>query len=163
MPITVETEGMDNLNAMLASLGDSAVGVAKKALYDGAGVVADAYSQAPGKIRTEPFRGKKPKRLPSPEEKAALEGKTGIARFGQTAEEVNTLVGIGGKSGYVMLGSKRTAIPAIANAINSGTSFMTKQPVFRQARKGSQEAAKEAIVGTAEKLCNEIINGNNQK
>ena len=51
-------------------------------------------------------------------------------------------------------------IGVIANSINSGTSFMKKQPFFR---KGAQDGAKKAeqtIIETVERLFNEIIRKN---
>ncbi len=51
-------------------------------------------------------------------------------------------------------------IGVIANAINSGTSFMKKQPFFRRAVSKSQSAAIQAIVNMANKLFDEIISKN---
>lgn len=51
-------------------------------------------------------------------------------------------------------------IGVIANAINSGTSFMEKQPFMRRAfRKGEQKAI-QAIITTGEKLIDKIIESN---
>ena len=74
MPMTISTEGIGELGAMLARLGDKAQDVASGALFDGAGVVADAYTAAINSIQTAPFKYARngEKRLPSPEEKAAL-------------------------------------------------------------------------------------------
>ena len=159
MAMTIQTDGLEELNAMLAQLGNKAGDVAAGALYDGAGVVADAFSRAVNQIRTEPFKGKRDKRLPSPEEKAALEGKTGIGKFRNEGDEVNTLIGVSGAAGYAQIGNTQKAVRLIARSINSGTSFMTKQPVFRKAASASGSAAKGAIVAKADKLFNEIING----
>lgn len=48
-------------------------------------------------------------------------------------------------------------ISVIANAINSGTSFMKKQPFVRKGVSKGKKAAVAAIVATAEKLFNQII------
>ena len=165
MAMTIKTEGLTEVSAMLAKLGSKAEDVASGALFDGAGITADAFTQAANSIRTEPFHyiadpdlvGHK--RLPSPEEKAALVGKSGIAKFNKNGSEVDTLIGITGSAGYVMIGKKPKAVRLIARSINSGTSFMDKQPVFRRAKSSSQSAAKAAIVDKAEKMFNEIING----
>lgn len=53
-------------------------------------------------------------------------------------------------------GQSAKPIGVIANAINSGTSFMTKQPVFRKAVSAARSAAQKAMEDTAEKLINEI-------
>lgn len=158
MAMTMQVEGLDKVSAMLNRLGDQAEEVASRALYDGAGVMANAYSQAVNSIQTEPFRyafGDR-KRPPSPEEKAALQGKTGIAKFDKNGAEVNTAIGVNG-AGYVSIGGKQKAVRKIANAINSGTSFMAKQPVFRRAVTQAKGAASAAIVAKADQLFDEII------
>ena len=161
MPMTISTEGIGELSALLARLGDKAQDVASGALFEGAGVVADAYTAAINSIQTAPFKyaRKGEKRLPSPEEKAALLGKSGIAKFNKTGEEVNTLIGISGAAGYADVAEHTKAVRLIARSINSGTSFMNKQPVFRKAASQSSGAAKSAIVSKAEQMFNEIIGG----
>ena len=161
MAMTINTDGIEELGAMLQKLGDKAGDAASAGLYEGAGIVGDAYTGAIGKIKTEPFRyatgGKK--RLPSPEEKAALAGKSGIAKFRKSLDSVDTVIGISGAAGYAQVAGKSKAVRLIARSINSGTSFMNKQPVFRQAVSRSQGAAKGAIVAKAEEMLNEIIKG----
>ena len=46
MAMTIKTEGLDELNQMLAELGNRAEEVASKSLYEGAGVVALVYAFA---------------------------------------------------------------------------------------------------------------------
>ena len=157
MAWSLKTEGLMEVSEMLAQLGEKAEDVASAALFEGAGVVADAMKAAPGRIRTEPFQGKRPSRLPSPEEKAALSGKTGIAKFRKNGSEVETVVGIAKDAGYVQLGKQKRAVREIARSINSGTSFMAKQPVYRQAVSSSKNAAASAIVAKAEAKLQEII------
>lgn len=161
MGMTISTEGIGELGAMLAKLGAKADEVASYALYDGAGVVADAYRSAVNSIATEPFKYAPPgkTRLPSPEEKAALMGKSGIANFNHSGDDVNTIVGISGAAGYANVNGKAKAVRLIARAINSGTSFMKKQPVFRKAANSSKGAAQGAIISKAEEMFNEIIGG----
>lgn len=157
--MTIRTDGMEELNRILASLNEKARDVAAASLYDGAGIVADAFTAAVNSIQTEPYKGPKENRKPSPEEKAALINRTGIARFRMTGEEVNTMIGITEKAGYCQIGNTTKAVRLIARSINSGTSFMKKQPIFRMAVNASQGAAKAAIVQKAEKMLDEIING----
>ena len=155
MSYNVTTAGMDNLTQMLEGLGDAAQGVASVGLYEGAGVMADAVSRSVRDIDTEPFHyatgGKT--RKPSPEEKALVEAApAGVAKFRKTGTEVNTDVGLS-NAGYGMLGSRLVPIPKIANAINSGTSFMKKQPFFRKAVTRNKAAALAAIErGVLEKI-----------
>ena len=161
MGMTISTEGIGELGAMLARLGAKADEVASHSLYEGAGIVADAYKAAVNGIATEPFKYAPPgkTRLPSPEEKAALLGKSGIAGFNHSGDDVNTIVGISGSAGYANVAGKAKAVRLIARSINSGTSFMKKQPVFRKAANGSKGAAQNAIVAKAEEMFNEIIGG----
>ena len=166
MAMTMNTEGLDDVSAMLAALGNKAEETASAALYDGAGVVADALTRAVSSIYAEPQRkknqppAKTPARWPTPEEKAALEGKIGIAKFSRNGSEVDTVVGVTGASGYAVINGKRKPIREIARSINSGTSFMHKQPVFRKAKNAATKPAQAAIIAKAEEKFNEIINGN---
>ena len=159
MQMSIKTDGIEELGRMMAELNDKAFDVASGALFDGAGIVGDAYKAAVNRIQTEPFKYTVTgKRKASPDEKAALVGKTGIAKFDKTGDEVNTLVGVSGAAGYATVGGKPKAVRLIGRSINSGTSFMEKQPVFRQAVSKSSGPAKAAIVSKAEQMFNEIIN-----
>lgn len=158
MAYTMKTDGMDELSRMLSNLGNAAQGVAAASLYEGAGVMADAVSQAVHGIATEPFRyavgGHK--RKASPEEKAILEAAAkGVAKFKKNGLSVSTSVGLA-NAGYGQLGSKRVPVPQIANAINSGTSFREKQPFFRKAVSQKQHAAMAAIENGIQKRVDEI-------
>lgn len=114
------------------------------------------------------------KRKPSPEEKAALMGAgAGIAKFQKNGLSVQTSIGFN-TAGYApvkfghMKKSARTnykyssetgklsqgrdaggtsvkPVAVIANAINSGTSFMEKQPFFRKATSRASGKARAAF------------------
>ena len=155
MPYNISTEGMEELEQMLRQAGDAAQGAASAGLYDGAGVIADAVSRAVQGIATSPFRYAVGgyKRKPSPEEKALLESAPkGVAKFRKNGISVDTSVGLS-NAGYGEVNGKRKPIPQIANAINSGTSFMNKQPFFRKAV--SQNAGK--ALGVMDKKIREKI------
>lgn len=135
MAFTMKSSGMEELVKRLDKLGDKAQGIASQALYEGAAVAADAVSQAVRGIVTEPFRYGtiENRRKPSPEEKTILvNAKKGVSKFKKTPDSVSTNVGLN-NSGYAQLKGKTVPVPLIANAINSGTSFMQKQPFFRKA------------------------------
>ena len=158
MAYKVSTSGIKGLTDMLKKAGEAAHDIAAESLYEGAGVMADAVTEAVDSIATEPFQyaagGRK--RLPSPEEKALLEGaEKGVAHFRDDGGSVQTSVGLKG-SGYVTIAGKQKAVRKIANAINSGTSFMNKQPVFRKASTQTAKAASAAIVAKADQLIAEI-------
>lgn len=147
MPFSMETTGMDELEKKLGQLGEKGQEIASVGLYEGAGVMADAVSQAVQGIATKPYRYvfNGWTRYPSPEEKKLLENaRKGVAKFKKSPMRVDTSVGLQ-NSGYGELNGKTVPIPLIANAINSGTSFRKKQPFFRKAtsRSGEAEAAIE--------------------
>ena len=147
MAYRIQVDGMNELIQKMGKLPEKARDVASLALYEGAGVVADAVSQAVRGIATEPFTyaagGRK--RKASPEEKAILESaKKGVAKFRKSVDGVQTSVGMQ-NAGYATLNGKTKPIPLIANSINSGTSFMQKQPFMRRAFSQSKSAAEAAI------------------
>ena len=147
MAFKIQVTGFEELNRKMGKLPENAAKVAAEALYEGAGVVADKVSSAVQGIATEPFkyaaRGKK--RKPSPEEKAIVAGaKHGVAKFRKTGVSVQTSVGYQ-NAGYASLNGKTKPVPLIANSINSGTSFMQKQPFMRKAFSQSKGPATAAI------------------
>ena len=144
---SVNVRGSDELLRKMQRAPEKAAKIAAQALYEGAGIVADAVSRSVHGIRTKPFIKAQGgfQRLASPEEKAILENAPhGIAKFRKDLKEVSTKIGYQ-SSGYAQLGGRTVPVPLIANAINSGTSFRTKQPFFREAEKKSQKAAVAAI------------------
>ena len=155
MPFSIQVEGMNELIRSMEKLPEKAAKVAAEALYEGAGIVADKVSGAVQGIATEPFKyatgGRT--RKPSPEEKALVAGaKHGVAKFRKNGISVQTSVGYQ-NAGYGTINGKTKPIPQIANAINSGTSFMTKQPFMRKAfsqSKGPAQAAIEAGIHARE-------------
>ena len=184
MPMVIEIDGMAELSEMLDKMEEDAPGVAARALYIGAGIMADAMKKEIDNIKTAEFKYAKngEMRLPSPEEKAALdEAPVGIAKFDKNGVEMDTSVGFN-QAGYVnvnfrhMSSSARTnykgvrfkgrdinasstlrfagnkekgqnmkPVGVIANSINSGTSFMTKQPFVRKAAKAGGTKAMQAM------------------
>ena len=152
---SIKTTGLKELEDKLGKLGAAAPKIASAALYEGAGIVANAYSEAVDSIVTGVRRSHNEPggRLPTPEEKAAL--KSGIARFNKEGSEVNTLVGIA--EGYADVRGHKKAIKLLARSINSGTSFMQRQPVFRKAATKSRKAATEAMVRKADEVIEEIM------
>lgn len=165
MATTITTSGIEELENMLQKLGDKAQDVASQALYEGAGVIADAYTRGTRNVVAERFHYlARPditgtKRYASPEEKAAITGRSGIAPFRKKIDSVDTLVGFGDNAGYAEVAGKKKAVVLIVRSINSGTSFMHKQPAWRKEVSRSSKAAKEKIVETAESLIDGIING----
>lgn len=146
MAIQMKVEGLSELSEMLSQMGEKAEGIAAGGLYEGAGVMADEIRKGAEGIRTSPFHyAVFVTRDPSPEEKAAvLEAGVGIAKFNKNGSEVDTSVGYR-NAGYTTINGKTKPIPQIVNAINSGTSFMKKQPFVRKAATTGAKKAGDAI------------------
>ena len=175
MPFNLHWDGADELLRKMDKLPEKAAKIAAEALYEGAGVMADAVSREIHGIATEKFQYAKGgrKRLPSPEEKQILmSAKHGVAKFRKTSVNVQTSVGFQkagyakitwnhartnirtkykmGKKGHMVHASQGSGesmkpVPLIANAINHGTSFMKAQPFLRKAFSKNQTAAMRAI------------------
>lgn len=146
MAYTMKVDGMEEISEKLTQLAEKAQGVASRALYEGAGIMSDEVNRAVDAISTAPFHyAVFVTREPSPEEKAIVQAAgAGIARFDKNGAEVNTSVGYG-NAGYADLNGKTVPIAKIANAINSGTSFMKKQPFIRKAAANGGQKALNAM------------------
>ena len=142
----MKVNGIEELSEMLTAMEERAPAVASKALYEGAGIMADEIRKGAASIRTAPFKwassSKGETRLPSPEEVEIVQtAAAGIAKFNKNGTEVDTSVGFR-NAGYAELKGKMVPIPKIVNAINSGTSFMKKQPFVR---KSAAQATPKAL------------------
>lgn len=147
MPYELKVDGMKEISETLSKLEEKAPKAASKALYEGAGIMAAEIRKSAEGIKTAPFKyaGSGKTRLPSPEEKAIVTAAgAGIARFNKDGTEVDTSVGFR-NAGYADLDGKKKPIPLIVNSINSGTSFMTKQPFIRKAANSGGKKAMEAM------------------
>ena len=147
MPYYMKVDGMAELSTLLTQMAEKAPAVAAKALYEGAGVMREELAKGASTIKTAPFKYAKggETRLPSPEELAVVNRThVGIAKFDKNGTEVNTSVGYA-NAGYTKMAGKTVPIPKIVNAINSGTSFMNKQPFVRRAAKIGEPKAMKAL------------------
>lgn len=147
MPMYAKVTGMDDLIKKMQKLPQKAAKIAAEALYEGAGVVADAVTKETKGIKTKPFIKATGgyKRKASPEEKEILvNANHGISKFRYDGNSINTSIGFQ-NSGYAELGGKTVPVPLIANSINSGTSFMEKQPFLRKAFSQSKSKALKTI------------------
>jgi len=78
-----------------------------------------------------------------------MDAGAGIAKFNKNGTEVDTSVGYRA-SGYADLNGKTKPIPLIVNSINSGTSFMKKQPFIRKAANSGGKKAMAAMESVIE-------------
>lgn len=134
------------------------------------GIAVEPFKYAAG--------GRKRKPSPEEKAALKGAGGAGIAKFRKNGLSVNTSVGFN-NSGYALVGGRRSIkartnyrydettgkvthaskagkgsknakpIPLIANSINSGTSFMDKQPFFRKATRQAASKADGAFVAKA--------------
>lgn len=141
MAYELKVDGMTEISELLSKLEEAAPAIAAEALYEGAGTMSAAINSAAETIKTGPGSTREEARYATPEEKAAvLAAGAGIAKFDKTGTEVNTSVGYK-SAGYAVIKGKTKPVPLIVNSINSGTSFMHKQPFVRQAaRSGGAKA-----------------------
>lgn len=141
MAYELKVDGMTEISELLSKLEEAAPAVASQALYEGAGIMSREIQSAAETIRTGPGPTRDSARYATPEEKAAvLSVGAGIAKFNKNGTEVDTSVGYR-NSGYIDIKGKQKPIPLIVNSINSGTSFMHKQPFVRKAaRSGGTKA-----------------------
>lgn len=157
MAITMKIEGLAALGEQLTQLGEKAGSVASMGLYDGAGIMAQEINNGANSIRTGPGASRTDARYATPEEKAiVVAAGAGIAKFNKNGSEVQTSIGFR-NSGYAQLNGKTVPVPKIVNSINSGTSFMHKQPFVRKAAVVGAKKAEAAITKTIEEKFNEII------
>ena len=152
MPYTMKADGLTEIAEQLSQMAEKAVPVAAQALYEGAGIMADEVKKGAETIKTAPFQfAREGQRLPSPEEKEiVMAASAGIAKFDKGDDSVDTSVGYR-NAGYAELNGKTKPIPVIVNAINSGTSFMNKQPFVRKAAKNGSSKALAAMKASIEK------------
>lgn len=141
MAYELKVDGMAEISELLSKMEEAAPAIAAEALYEGAGTMSAAINSAAESIKTGPGSTREEARYATPEEKAAvLAAGAGIAKFDKTGTEVNTSVGYK-SAGYTVIKGKTKPVPLIVNSINSGTSFMHKQPFIRQAaRSGGAKA-----------------------
>ena len=145
MPYQMKVDGMAEISETLTQMEERAPGVAAKALYEGAGIMADEIKKKAKQIKTGPGVTKQDARYATPEEKEiVLQASAGIAKFRKNGTEVDTSVGFR-NAGYALLKGRTVPIPKIVNSINSGTSFMHKQPFVRKAASGGGKKAMAAM------------------
>lgn len=167
MPYQLKIDGMAEISRKLELLEEKAPAVAAQALYEGAAVMQQAILQEMNAIKTAEFKYAKSgtQRLPSPEEKAVLEqAGVGVAKFDKNGAEIDTSVGFNvagyakvnfrhmrskARTNYKGDGTNVKPVGVIANSINSGTSFMKKQPFVR---KGMTKGAPKAMQVMQEKI-----------
>ena len=140
----IDFVGIDEYFDTLKKLGDKATGMCKRALYDGAGVLADAVrTEVQGLPTTD--RNGTPQQTLEYERDGLLAG-LGIAGMKTDSNGVSTRVDF---DGYNRLRSKQypNGHPnsMVARAINSGTSKRPKNPFMARAVRKAKAKATDAM------------------
>lgn len=143
MPM-IEFYGIDEYFAKLNELRQYSVGLCKRALFDGAGVLADAVRQEVNGLPTTDRNGTPQEVLEY--EKQGLQEGLGVAKMKDDNGMIYTRVDF---DGYNRLRSKKypSGHPnsMVARAINSGTSRRRKNPFMNRAVSKARNAAQNAM------------------
>lgn len=144
----VKVVGIESFVRDLSDLTKDCDGIMKAAVYDGAGVIADAVK---ANINALPTRknhyvpeGKRA-RGATPYEKEALRRNFGIAKM-RVGDGVDTVIGF---DGYDGMPTKKWPsghpVSMVARSIESGTSWLQKTPFVNKAVASSKAAAEAAM------------------
>ena len=152
----IEFVGIDEYLEKLNKIGDKTTGLCKRALYDGAAVLADAVRS---EVQALPVtdRNTEPQQVLGYERDGLLAG-LGIAKMKDDVGVVSTRVDF---DGYNRLKSKTypNGHPnsMIARAINSGTSKRPKNPFMNRATRAARAKAEAAMAARMDADIEEIM------
>lgn len=136
----MEVKGLDELIKKTEALGKNPTGYVKRALYVGAGLMADAIKGAVGNLPVSETGNKKDKqRGVTAVEKAGLVSGIGISRMSVGGERVEVVIGFNGTNAD---GVKNTTT---MRRVESGTSIRQKIPTVRPAANRTRTAAFAAM------------------
>lgn len=160
---SIKVDGLDDVFAMLKSIGGDIEGVQKQAVYAGMGVIRDEVVrqiQALPEQRGYLQKGRLPRDVITPREKEQLIKHIGIASMDNKSGTVSTRISF---DGYTDIKTKKykKGLPAIlvARSINSGSSVRTKHPFMRHAQAASKAKAIEAAETAAREALAKMMEG----
>lgn len=145
---TFEFQGVDELIAQYQRLADSAEDVIGEAIYQGAGVVVRQVASAIEGITTDNRHGTEDHKTqgPSDIQKQGLIHSLGIAPMRNDNGFWNVKIGF---DGYNRVHTKRwpqgQPNSMVARSVESGTSWMQKQPFMRKAEQSARGPCEEAM------------------
>ena len=153
---------LSQVSDMIDAMQGGVTPIARAALYEGAKVVADAMTGAIDNAKTQPFKygTKGSLRYPTPEEINAVKASgwfIGVSKFDRNSGLATTSVGLN-KAGYTDLMGRTVPVAVLVRSIESGTSFMRKQPVFRAAVNRVKGQAEDAIASEVQNRLDQLIN-----
>ena len=144
---TWKFEGNDKYIEMLHKLDVDADESIRRAVYKGAGVVADAIRASINSLPVDNDTKKDVRSGPTSEEKDGLAAGFGISKMKDEDGYINVKLGFAGRN------VKKKANVQVARNLESGTSWLAKNPFIRQAVNSSKKKCEETI---AEALDEEI-------
>lgn len=151
-----EFTGIDEYLDKLNKVGDRAKGLCKRALYDGAAVVADAVRAEVQALPTTDRDGSP--QLPFEYEKQGLLDSLGVSKMKEKDGYIYTHIDF---DGYNRMRSKKYPgghpNSMIARAINSGTSKRPKNPFMTRAIHGARAACEAAMKSRMDADITEIM------
>jgi HK97 gp10 family phage protein len=156
---TVKFYGIDEYLSKLNQLGKYSIGLCKRALYDGAAVIADSVRAEVDALPTSDRDAKKGDPQPILEyEKQGLQEGLGVAKMRDEHGVIYTRIDF---DGYNRLKSKKypSGHPnsMVARAINSGTSKRKKNPFMSRAIRKGRAKAEAAMSARMDADINEIM------
>lgn len=153
-------EGVDELISQYKKLEQNTEPMIGKAIYNGAGVVMKACQSAVENLSTDNRFGtaEDPTSGPSTIQKLGLQYALGIAKMRNDNGFYNVKIGF---DGYNNVKTKRwpqgQPNMMVARAVESGTSWMTKQPFMRKAEQSSRSQCERAMSETVDKEIKKLI------
>ena len=157
---TFQFEGVDDLISQYNKLASNSKDMVGRAIYNGAGVVMQSVKSAVDGINTDDRYGtlEDPVSGPSTIQKMGLIHSLGIARMRQDGTFWNVKIGF---DGYNRVKTKTwpNGQPnmMVARSIESGTSWMQKQPFMRKAEQGSRARCEAVMSETIDKEIQKLI------
>lgn len=156
----IEFVGIDDYFKRLDELGNMSIGLCKRALYDGAAVIADAVRDEVNALPTSDRDAKKGESQPILSyEKDGLIAGLGVAKMKDDNGVIYTRIDF---DGYNRLKSK--TYPSghpnsmVARAINSGTSKRRKNPFMNRAISKGRAKAQSAMAARMDADIEKIMN-----
>lgn len=156
---TIKFYGIDEYLSKLDQLGKYSIGLCKRALYDGAGEIANAVRAEVNALPTSDRDAPKgePKPILEYEKQGLVEG-LGVAKMKDDNGVIYTRIDF---DGYNRLKSKKypSGHPnsMVARAINSGTSRRKKNPFMNRAVRNGRAKAENAMAARMDADIEEIM------
>lgn len=158
----MQVKGTGDVEEMLRTLGDSAGGIAKMAVYDGASVVTDEVRRTTAALKeSEPGRPRETRKIyasvTDPEKKQLLEG-LGVARIRHEDGSWYTVIGFAGYGGRKTSKYPRGLPNALlARSINKPSALRKGSRFTQNAVKRAQDKATSAMAKRVETEITKII------